>query len=78
MNNKDNKTYKTFFPSQAESLNNAIIEYNKYIEEKKELDRQYNILKQELFNKKQEIDELKNKMFFSNFRYYFQEYIKDL
>ena len=64
MNNKDNKTYKTFFPSQTESLNNAIIEYNKYIEEKKELDRQYNILKQELFNKKQEIDELKNKMFF--------------
>ena len=51
MNNKD-KTYKTFFPCQSESLNNAIIEYNKYIEEKKELDRQYNILKQELFNKK--------------------------
>ena len=43
MNNKDNKTYKTFFPSQTESINNAIIEYNKYIEEKKELDRQYNI-----------------------------------
>ena len=44
MNNKDNKTYKTFFPSQPESLNNAITEYNNYIEEKKELDRQHNIL----------------------------------